>query len=105
MPSRRRSGLTLIADWVILSEASRDAKLLYQLFTIHARTEDDGGPPLRRQAMVETLGLPGVESFDALVRELASIGAIEIYERIGFPRGDETDTHAYIVHDTPPPDR
>jgi hypothetical protein len=97
----RRSPFTQIGDWVFLSTASRNAKLLYWILAAHVNTQrQDGTVWPSRATLAALMGYTKTESIDPFIKELVTLGAIDVEHRV--KDNGSKDTNVYVVHETHP---
>lgn len=97
-----RVPFTMVGDWVLLSDLSVHAKLLYSLLQAHVNVSDKGRRVWpSRENLAAWMGFSRPQSVDRYLDELEIAGAIEKeQQRTG--RGMKT-RNIYIVHGEAPP--
>ena len=93
----RRAPFTQVADWVLLSNISRTAKLLYWALSAHLNTESGSRKAWPSQdALAELLGYSEGRKIRKFLQELVRIGALRI------PKPEDPDQnpadHYYYVN-------
>ncbi|GAB2859224.1 hypothetical protein GCM10022221_68490 [Actinocorallia aurea] len=99
----RRAPFTQVADWVLVSPATVQARLLYAMLAAHVNVVDGRrGVWPSRSSLAKLLGFAKTSSVDRYIDELVELGAIDVHPRYR-PDGGRSG-NLYVVHELPPDD-